>query len=82
MEENNVKIQFDLTPERVKELESLMEVTGIRTRKELFNNALSLLEWAVRETYVGNIIAAIDEKNKRVKELVMPALSHVTKATK
>ena len=38
------RIQFELSEDRNKELEALMEKTGIRTKKDLFNNALTLLE--------------------------------------
>jgi metal-responsive CopG/Arc/MetJ family transcriptional regulator len=76
--EEVVRIQFELPAARVKELEALMKEIGVSTRKDLFNNALTLLEWAVKEKRVGNSIASVDEKNKRYKELVMPVLSTVT----
>lgn len=72
-----VRIQFELPEEKVKELEELMRVAGITTRKDLFNNALTLLEWAVQERKAGRSIASVDEHNKRYKELVMPALMAV-----
>jgi hypothetical protein len=66
--------------ERVKELDALMEITGSATRKELFNNALTLLEWAVKEKKQGRGIASIDDQEKKLKELVMPALENVSAA--
>ena len=69
-----VRIQLDMPDERVKELDALMTETGVSTRKELFNNALTLFEWAIREKKLGNMIASVDESAKKMKELVMPTL--------
>ncbi len=75
-----VRIQLDMPDERVRELDALMETTGAATRKELFNNALTLLEWAVKEKKQGRIIASVDEHEKKLKELAMPALENVSSA--
>ena len=72
-----IRIQLDMPDERVKELDALMEITGSVTRKELFNNALTLLEWAVKEKKQGRSIASVDEQDKKLKELIMPALENV-----
>ena len=72
-----VRIQFDLPDEKVKELEALMEEAQIMTRRDLFNNALTLFEWAIQECRSGRTIASVDEHNKKYKELVMPALAAV-----
>lgn len=54
-----------------------MEKINLRTRKDLFNNALTLLEWAVKEKSAGRTIASIDDESKSVKELLMPILEGV-----
>jgi hypothetical protein len=69
-----VRIQFELPEEKIKELEAIMAEARITTKKDLFNNALTLWEWAVQERQNGRTIASIDEDNKKYKELVMPAL--------
>ncbi|MGO9261052.1 MAG: hypothetical protein ACLQU1_32800 [Bryobacteraceae bacterium] len=77
-----IRIQLDLPAEQVAELDRLMEETGIRTRKDLFNNALTLFEWAVKAKRAGNTIASIDEGGGRLKELLMPTLENVKPSTK
>jgi metal-responsive CopG/Arc/MetJ family transcriptional regulator len=72
-----IKFQFELPEDRVKELEELMRKAKISTRKDLFNSALTLLEWAVHEKEAGRAIASIDEGQRRYKELVMPSLTVV-----
>ena len=71
-----VRIQFELTKEKADELDGLMKETGVQTKKELFNNALTILKWAVRETKKGNSIASVDEAHRKYRELQMPILSH------
>ncbi|MBV9154755.1 MAG: hypothetical protein JO097_00725 [Acidobacteriaceae bacterium] len=72
-----VRIQLDLPDEQVKELDVLMEKTGLTTRKDLFNNALTLFQWAVKAKEAERIIASVDEEGKTAKELVMPALENI-----
>ena len=69
-----VRIQLDLPQRQVRELESLMALTGVATRKDFFNGALSLMVWAIRERQKGRIIASIDETTDRYKEIIMPML--------
>ena len=72
--DKKVRVQFDLSIEGVAELEHLMTETGVQTRKDLINNALTLFKWAVNESRAGNKIAAIDDESKSFRELAMPAL--------
>lgn len=70
-----VRVQFEMSEEKYKELEVLMKKAGVRTKKDLLNNALVLLEWYLKEKEAGRIVASIDEKQHRYKEVVMPLLS-------
>lgn len=71
---STTRIQFELPEARVQELEGLMRETGISTKKDLLNDALTLFQWAVRERQAGRKIASVDETNQRYKELAMPSL--------
>jgi hypothetical protein len=75
------RIQFEMPESKVKDLEALMSESGTQTKKELFNNALTLLEWAVKETKRKRVIASVDEGTATYNELHMPILSAVTAAT-
>jgi hypothetical protein len=72
-----VRVQLDLPVQRIEELEKLIAKTGVTTRKDLFENALTLLEWAVEQREQGRIIASVDEEEDFYRELVMPALASV-----
>jgi len=72
-----VRIQFELPEDQAAALESLMQATAVRTKKELLNNALTLFEWAVNERRQGFKVASINEEEKKIRELLMPALQAV-----
>jgi metal-responsive CopG/Arc/MetJ family transcriptional regulator len=72
-----VRIQLDLPEDQVAQLDELMKETNIVTRKELFNNALTLFQWAVKAKRAGRMVASVDEASGNAKELLMPALENV-----
>jgi hypothetical protein len=72
-----VRLQVELEPEKVRELEGMMEAGHVRTKKDLINSALTLLKWAMNEVKRGRIIASVDEKEDTYKQLVMPVLEAV-----
>jgi hypothetical protein len=74
-----MRLQLELSPERVSELKELQGEIRAESYKELFNNALSVFEWAVNEVKNGNSIAAVDEENQVYRVLVTPALESVAK---
>ncbi len=69
-----MRIQLDMDNEGMRWIEELKGATGLKTHKDLFNNSLTLLDWAVQQRQEGRIIASLDERNKDYKELQMPAL--------
>ena len=71
------RLQLDLTKEHLQELESLMKELGISTKKDLFNQAITLLEWAVTERKAGRIIASVDESRDQFKQVLLPAVERV-----
>jgi hypothetical protein len=73
-----VRIQLDFQSDYVKELDELMKETKITTRKDLFNNALTLFQWAAKAKRAGRIVASLDEETGTARELVMPALENIT----
>jgi hypothetical protein len=73
------RFQFDVTVDRAEDVRELLAATGSESNKELFNNALTILEWAVSETQKGNTIASVDDQNQRYRELQMPILNAARK---
>jgi hypothetical protein len=75
-----MRIQLELPREDVEELKALMAEAHIETYKELFSNALTLLHWGVREVRNGRIIASVNEREAKYKELALPVLETVGRA--
>ncbi|CAM2007544.1 hypothetical protein [Acanthopleuribacter pedis] len=76
MAEKKIRIQYEISETNLKRIEELMKITGAETRKELFNNALTILGWAARNSQKGLAIGAINEENNTFRELQTPALEH------
>ena len=73
-----VRIQLEVPEEQLGDIERLMTDLKLRTRKDLFNNALTLLRWAAEERKQGRTLGSIDAAQGVIKELVMPALQNVS----
>lgn len=73
-----VKYQVVLSESKVDEIKV---DSGIKKNKELFNFALSLLEWSLKEKQKGRIIVSLDEENQKYKEILIPT-NHISKEIK
>ena len=80
MEDKLIRIQFEMPEEKVNEIQNMMDEAGVKTRREFFNNALSLLAWAIRERQTGRTIASINESEQKYKELYMPILENAVRS--
>lgn len=72
---NKVKFQFEMPESNADRLDELAKQAGV-AKKDIINNALTILEWAIEEVQAGRSIASIDESNDRYRELVLPLLRH------
>lgn len=73
------RVQFDLLPSRLAELDQLMEFCEMSTRKELFDNAMTLFEWAVHEVRAGRAVASYDRKADHVEIVRFPVLENAAR---
>jgi hypothetical protein len=73
---DNIRIQLDVSPQKLAKIEELMRDCGVKKKTELINNALTLLMWAVGAVKNGRTIASVDEKNGKYRDLEMPILSN------
>jgi hypothetical protein len=67
-----MRLQFEFRPDRVQELDELVQKLGLRSRVQLLDLALAGLEWMVEERELGRVIASLNEDTGAYKELVMP----------
>src|SRR5664280_130900 len=72
-----MRIQIEIDEKGAEFLQRLRKLTGVQTHKELFNNAITILNWAVQQKRAGRTVASLDEQDKNYKELSMPILDRV-----
>lgn len=70
----DIKISIILDENKKNQLEELMRQSGIKTKKDLFENALLLMKWMVEEKREGRSIGSI-KGDSIVKEISLPALN-------
>lgn len=75
-----VRFQIELAQAKMKELERLRELGGMRTKKELFNTALTILKWAAQRRAQGYSIGSTNQRGESFRELDMPFLEAVAAA--
>jgi hypothetical protein len=71
------RIQIDVSEDRYHEIENLIEECGFSTKKEFFDNAITLFKWAFKQSKKGLSIASVDEQEKKYTELQMPFLERL-----
>jgi hypothetical protein len=71
------RLQFLTNDQTLQNLDALVESTGLKTRTQVLLTALALFDWAVRERKAGRIIASMDERSQKYKEIELPGLPPV-----
>ncbi len=74
-----MRIQIEVDDNGLQVLNAIRQKTGLTTYKDIFNNAVTLLDWAIRQRIEGRVIASLDERTKGYKEMTMPALEEATR---
>jgi hypothetical protein len=78
---DRVRVQIDFNRSKVEAIDRLATVCGLDTRKDLFNHALSLFEWAVKEVQSGREIGSLNRAEKDVTVVNMPALTNAAQSS-
>lgn len=74
-----MRLQVEIDDKYAEEIQKLMADCGLRTKKELFNNAFTAFQWLVKQVKDGAVVISINENTKTQKEFEMPALSAARK---
>jgi negative regulator of replication initiation len=74
---STTRVQFNVPDSKLAELDEMQNRLGLSTRKDLFDTAMALLKWAIREKEKGRTIVAADEEEPQ-RELVMHALENIS----
>jgi hypothetical protein len=69
-----MRIQI-VVDDRYKEmLEDLKRATGLSQWQDLFSDAITVYNWAVKQRTEGRIVASMNEQEENYRELQMPSL--------
>jgi len=69
-----MNLGLEFSREREPDLNRLLAATGTVQLKDLVNDALTILEWAVHEVRADNEIAAVNEDKQVYRVLLIPVL--------
>lgn len=73
------KIVFEVSDEQNSRLEKLMHEGNISTKKDLMNNALTILEWVMKQRKDGFVVGKLDTEKDKFGELEMPIFSNIVR---
>jgi hypothetical protein len=73
------RIMLEISEDRLEQLNKVMQDCGMQTRKELFDHALTLFEWAVEHVKAGAAIGALTVDTNTFSTLKMPALDEASR---
>ncbi len=71
-----MRVQIDIDDASRLMIDELKLHTGLSQWRDLFNEAITLLNWAVRQVTQGRTVASLDEQEKNYRELQMHSLEH------
>lgn len=71
------RLQFELGEEEKKAWDDMKKIFNLKRNKDLLNNALTFLAWASSQIHSDRIIASVDEKNEKYRELSMPIFNQI-----
>ncbi len=69
------RFQMDVTERELAEIDQIATFAGMKTKKELILNALTLYRWAANELLYGRVVGSMDQSGNKVKQLEMPTLA-------
>lgn len=74
-----MRIQYEINERENKQIEDLMKVCGIKTKRGFLSEACTLFAWVVEEKQKGRKIFSDDGFGEKIKEFEMPALMNALK---
>jgi hypothetical protein len=77
-----MRIQIEIDAVGMGVLEDVKQRTGLTTYKDIFNNGVTLLQWAIKQRVEGRVIASLDENTTNYKELTMPVLEEAARRSR
>jgi metal-responsive CopG/Arc/MetJ family transcriptional regulator len=68
------RVQFDITTDRLEELDAIVEKTGASTRAEVLRDAMRFYEWLVEDNDPNDTIEVINGQKELVQKMKVKTL--------
>jgi hypothetical protein len=68
-----MQIQIEIDEAGVNLLNEIKDGAGLDDYRDVFDNGIALLDWAIRQRAAGRIVAAVDEASQSYKAIQLPA---------
>lgn len=82
VEEYFMRIQIVVDDTYKEMLENLKRTTGLNQWQDLFSDAITMYNWAVKQRTEGRIVASMNENEENYRELQMPSLERAAEYAK
>ena len=73
-----MRIQFELSDRQSEAFNDLKNTIDVSTNKDLLNNSLTLLNWAVSQIKQGKTVGSYDSTKDLFTHLEMPIFNHIS----
>lgn len=74
IERVDLRVHLRLNPTKAADVRWMKEVANVGTTADLYDNALTLLKWALQQRVAGREVASYEEAADRIRILLMPIL--------
>ena len=76
------RFQMDLSTADMELINRLTTLAGLKTKKELLLNAVTLFKWAAQEAMYGRTVCTVSESDGKIRQLELPALSTIVEGSR
>lgn len=76
------RFQMDLSSADMELINRLATLAGLKTKKELLMNAVTLFKWAAQEAMYGRTVCTVSESDGKIRQLELPALSTIVETAR
>lgn len=74
-----MQVVIEINEARADTLERIRETAGLSNYREIFNNSLTLLDWAIAQRIAGKVVASVDKDTNSYEELAFDSLNRLSK---
>ena len=76
------RFQMDLSRSDLELIDRLATLAGMKTKKELLMNAVTLFKWAAQESLYDRSVCSISNSDGRIRQLELPAITTIVEAAR